>query len=143
MLCRLNSKLSTGICVPSSIAKQDLESSCKASSSCVLVRPCGSSLLINYKWLIILGLPWWLSGKESACQTGDLGLIPELGRSPGEGNDNPLQYSCLGDPMDREGWQATVHGVAKSWALLLVTPQQPSVHVCALTHVQLFAAPGL
>ena len=45
--------------------------------------------------------------------------------------------------MDREGWQATVHGVAKSWALLLVTPQQQSVHVCALTHVQLFAAPGL
>ena len=89
------------------------------------------------------GFPRWLSGKESACQTGDLGLIPELGRSPGEGNDNPLQYSCLGDPMDREGWQATVHGVAKSWALLLVTPQQPSVHVCALTHVQLLAAPGL
>ena len=45
--------------------------------------------------------------------------------------------------MDREGWQATVHGVTKSWALLLVSPQQQSVHVCTLTHVQLFAAPGL
>ena len=53
--------------------------------------------------------------KASASNAGELGLIPELGRSPGEGNDNPLQYSCLGDPMDREGWQATVHGVAKSW----------------------------
>ena len=49
----------------------------------------------------LTGLPGWLSGKESACQAGDLGLIPGLGRSPGEGNSNPLQYSCLGNPMDR------------------------------------------
>ena len=49
-----------------------------------------------------LGLPWWLSGKESAYNTGDSGSIPGLGRSPGEGNDNPLQYSCLGNPMDRK-----------------------------------------
>ena len=42
------------------------------------------------------------------------GLIPGLGRSPGEGNGNPLQYSCLENPMDREAWPATVHGVAKS-----------------------------
>ena len=114
VLCSLNSKLSTGICGPSSMAKQDLESSCKASSSCVLVKPCGSSLLINYEWLIILGLPWWLSGKESTCQTGDLGLIPELGRSPGEGNDNSLQYSCLGNPIDTRVWWTAVHGVTKS-----------------------------
>ena len=55
------------------------------------------------------GLPWRLSGK------GDSGLIPGLGRSPGEGNANPLQYSCLGNPnpRDREAWQATVHGVAE------------------------------
>ena len=52
-------------------------------------------------------------GKESACKAGDAGLIPGLGRSPGEGNGNPLQYSCLGNPMDREAWCATVHGVAK------------------------------
>ena len=45
----------------------------------------------------------------------DLSSIPGLGRSPGEGNGNPLQYSCLGNPMDRGAWQATVHGVAKSW----------------------------
>ena len=53
-------------------------------------------------------------GKESACNIGDLGLIPGLGRSPGEENDNPLQWSCLGNPMDRRVWQATVCGVAKN-----------------------------
>ena len=46
---------------------------------------------------------------------GDPGLIPGLGRSLGEGNGNPLQYSCLGNPMDRGAWWATVHGVTKSW----------------------------
>ena len=50
----------------------------------------------------------------SACNAGDLGSIPGLGRSPGEGNDNPLQYSCLENPMDKGAWQAAVHGVAKS-----------------------------
>jgi len=48
-----------------------------------------------------MGFPWGHSGKESACNAGALGLIPESGRSPGEGNGNPLQYSCLGNPMDR------------------------------------------
>ena len=50
----------------------------------------------------------------SACNAGDANSIPGLGRSPGEGNDNPLQDSCLENPMDRGAWQATVHGVAKS-----------------------------
>ena len=59
-------------------------------------------------------LPWWFSGKEFACNAGDLGSIPGLGRSPGEGNDNPFQYSCLENSMDRGAWQARVHGVAKS-----------------------------
>ena len=54
-------------------------------------------------------VPWWLSGKESACNAGDQGLIPGLGRSPGEGNGNPLQYSCLENPMDGEAWWDTVH----------------------------------
>ena len=58
-------------------------------------------------------LPWWLSGKESAA-AGDLGCIPGLGRSPGGGNGNPLQYSCLENPMDRGTWQAIVHEVPKS-----------------------------
>ena len=52
--------------------------------------------------------------KASACKVGDLGSIPGLGRSPGERNGNPLQYSCLENPMDRGAWWATVHGVAKS-----------------------------
>ena len=56
--------------------------------------------------------------KVSACNTGDLGLIPGSGRSPGEGNGNPLQYSCLENPMDGGAWWATVHGVAKSWTWL-------------------------
>ena len=54
-------------------------------------------------------------GKESACNAGDPGLIPGSGRSPGEGNGNPLQYSCLENSMDREAGQAAVHGIAKSW----------------------------
>ena len=53
-------------------------------------------------------------GKASAYNTGDLGLIPGLGRSPGEGNGNPLQYSCLENPMDGGSWEATVHGVTES-----------------------------
>ena len=61
-----------------------------------------------------LGFPGGSEGKVSACNAGDTGLIPGLGRSPGEGNGNPLQYSCLKNPMDREAWWATVHGVAKS-----------------------------
>ena len=52
--------------------------------------------------------------KESAWNSRDLGSVPELGRSPGEGNGNPLQYSCLENPMDRGAWWAIVHGVAKS-----------------------------
>ena len=53
-------------------------------------------------------------GKESACNTGDLGLIPGSGRSPGEGNGYLLQHSCLEHPMDREAWWAIVHGVIQS-----------------------------
>ena len=52
--------------------------------------------------------------KASACSAEDPGSIPALGRSPGEGNSNPLQYSCLENPMDGEAWQATLHGAAKS-----------------------------
>ena len=56
--------------------------------------------------------------KASACNAGDLGSILGSGRSPGEGNGNPLQYSCLENPMDGGDWWATVHGVAKSWIRL-------------------------
>ena len=57
-------------------------------------------------------------GKASACKAGDLGSIPGLGKSPGEGNGSPLQQSCLENLMDGGTWQATVHGVAKSWTQL-------------------------
>ena len=67
------------------------------------------------------GLPWWLIGKESTCYagaTGDMGSTPGRGRSPGggswQGHGNPLQYSCLENPMDRGAWQAAVHRVTKS-----------------------------
>ena len=53
--------------------------------------------------------------KESACNAGDLGLNPRSGRSPGEGNGNPLLYSSVKNSMDREPWQSTVHGVTKEW----------------------------
>ena len=61
-----------------------------------------------------LGFPGGSDGKEYACNVGDLDSIPGLGRSPGEGNGNPLQYPCLENPMDRRAWQAPVHWVAKS-----------------------------
>ena len=67
------------------------------------------------------GLPWWLSGKESACNAGvteDVGLIFGLGRSFGGEHGNLLQYSCLENPVDRGAWRATVHRVAKSWTWL-------------------------
>ena len=65
-----------------------------------------------------LGFPAGSHSKESACNARDPGSIPGLGRSSREGNDNPLQYSCLENPMNREVWQATVHGVTKSWTRL-------------------------
>ena len=58
-------------------------------------------------------LPWYFSDKESPANAGDAGSILELGRSPGEENGNPLQYSCLENPMDKGAWRATVHEVAK------------------------------
>ena len=59
-------------------------------------------------------LPGGSDDKGSTCGVGDLGLIPGWGRSPGEGNGNPLQYSCLENPMDRGAWPVTVHDVAES-----------------------------
>ena len=73
--------------------------------------------------------------KASACNVGDLGSIPGSGRSPGEGNDNPLQYSCLENPMDGGTWWATVHGVTKSRTRLsnftspLSAPSAPAVNL--------------
>ena len=77
-----------------------------------------------------LGFPRSSNGKESACHAGYPGLIPGSGRSPGEGNGNPLQYSCLENPMDRGVWQATVHGVAKKESS--VTEQLTLCNTCYL-----------
>ena len=62
-----------------------------------------------------VGLPWQLTIKNLPASAGDVGLIPGSGRPPGEGNGNLLQYSCLGNPVARGAWWATVHGVAQSW----------------------------
>ena len=64
--------------------------------------------------VFFLGFPGGSDGKASACNAGDLGSIPGLGGSPGEGNGNPFQYSCLENSMDRGAWRATVYGIAKS-----------------------------
>ena len=74
--------------------------------------------------MLKVGLPWWLSGKESACSAGDASLIPGLGRSPGEGNGYPLQYSHLGNPMDR------VYRNAKSWTRLSEWTTTKNVDLC-------------
>ena len=67
---------------------------------------------------LLLGFPGGSNSKESTCNAGDTGSIHVSGRSTGEGNGNPLQYSCLENSMDKGAWQATVHGVAKSqWVL--------------------------
>ena len=68
--------------------------------------------------LVSLGFTFPGEGKGSACNVGDPGSIPRLGRFPGEGNGNSFQYSCLENPMDGGAWWATVHGVAKSWTRL-------------------------
>ena len=67
-----------------------------------------------YCHALSIELPMWLSGKESVCSAGDLGSIPGEGRSPGEGNGNPLHYSCLENSTDRGAWRVTVHGVAET-----------------------------
>ena len=73
-------------------------------------------LVLEFPWLEVanIGFPSGSDGKESACNAGDLGSMPGLGRSPGEGNGNPLQYSYLENSMDREAYQATVYGITKS-----------------------------
>ena len=88
--------------------------------------------------------PWGFAGgsdgKKSACNAGDSGSIPGLGRSPGEGNGDPLQYPCLENSMDRGAWRAIVHGVTKSWTQLcgyIFTYVYPyisislSIYICA------------
>ena len=82
-----------------------------------------------------MGFP---GGSVSACNAGDEGFIPGLGRSPGEGNGNPLQYSCLESPMDRGAWWATVHGVAE---LDMTKQLSHGVHELE-KRLDIFLAPG-
>ena len=72
----------------------------------------------KYIIVLIIGFPGGSHGKESACSAGDQGSVLGLGRSPGEGNSYPLQYSGLENLMGRGAWQASVHGNAKSWTQL-------------------------
>ena len=90
---------------------------------------------------IYIGLPWWLSGIESACSTKDLGSIPGLGRSPGGGCGNSLQYFCLENSMDRGAWWATVHGVTHSWTCLKrlsSSSRRIYTHICLIIMYLLF-----
>ena len=75
------------------------------------------------------GIPRWLSGNESSCQSRSHNFDPGSERSPGEGSGNPLQYSCLGIPMDRGSWQAIGHGVIKSWTHLVTKKQHMYHHI--------------
>ena len=68
--------------------------------------------------MIVLGFAGGSDGKESACNAGDPSSVPGLGRSPGKGHGNPLQYSCLENLMERGAWRAIVQGVTKSWTLM-------------------------
>ena len=81
---------------------------------CVYVCVCVCVCMCIYYICVYLGFSGGSVGKESACNVGYLGLIPGLGRSPGEGNGYSFQYSGLKNSMDRAAWQATVHGVTKS-----------------------------
>ena len=83
-----------------------------------------------------LDFPGGSDGKESAYNTGDTSLVPGSGRSPGERNGNPLQYTCLENSMDGGVWWASVHGVTKSWTWLSDTRIQTHTHTHTHAHTQ-------
>ena len=75
---------------------------------------CFLDKVLSVRLTQVMGFPGGLVVKNTPANAGDAGLNPGSGRSPGDGNGNPLQYSCLENPMDRGGWWAQVHGVAQS-----------------------------
>ena len=85
---------------------------------------------------IYMGFPGGSDGKESACNAGDRGLIPRLGRSPGKGNGNPFGFSCLENPMDRGAWLAIVHWVANSWTQLSDYESESESHAVVSNSLQ-------
>ena len=85
---------------------------------------------------IYMGFPDGSDGKESACNAGDRGLIPRLGRSPGKGNGNPFGFSCLENPMDRGAWLAIVHWVANSWTQLSDYESESESHAVVSNSLQ-------
>ena len=101
------------------------------------------SFFKNMLWIVIqlysnMGFPGGVVVKNLPARAGDardMGSIPGSEKSPGGGNDNPLQYSCLGNSMDRGGWWATVHGVAKSWTWLSDCTHTPNVHIYNMNYL--------
>ena len=93
---------------------------------------CDDLIYVN----ILKAFPFWVNyllfsvGKESACNSGDPGLIPGSGRSPGEGKDNPFQYSCLENPLDRGAWQPIAHWATRAGHNLATKPPPPPLVQC-------------
>ena len=99
-------------------------------------------IYISYIYLYVcVGFPGGLVGKKSACNTGDtgdVGSIPGSGRSSGGGHSNPLQYSCLENPMDRGPWKVTVHRVTGIWTCQKWLSSSNSIYVCMYTYIQMY-----
>ena len=95
---------------------------------------------MNRQYIYIYGgFPHSSVSKEFACNAGDQGLIPGLGRSPGEGNGNQLQYFCLENPMDRRAWWATVHGVTRDGHdLMTISPPHMYVYMCVYIYIYIY-----
>ena len=89
---------------------------CKIQKLLVYSQSCVSITVVNFRMFSLLpgDFPGGSDSKASVCNADEPGLNPGLGSSPGEGNGNPFQYSCLENPIDRGAWWATIHGVAKS-----------------------------
>ena len=96
-----------------------LESNSDLENTVQMWPPLAQNEFLNFDlFFILMGFPGGSDSNASACNVKDPGSIPGLERSPGEGNGNPLQYSCLENSMDRGAWQATIHTVAESWTQL-------------------------
>ena len=118
---RLTGRLSVVFLDSIAIKGQPLPTQTETALCLTVLAPHWTSYIHHFPIYSSSWLPQGLSGKESTCNAedaGDRSSIPGLGRSPGGGHGNPLQYSCLENPMDRKTWWATVHRVTKSWIQL-------------------------